>query len=137
KLLLPSGMLVKVDRASMAASLEVRAPFLDHTLVEWAMRLPSRYKISGGIGKRVLKRAMEPYLPHDILYRPKQGFSVPLDDWLRGPLSAHLHQALGDGALRATGLFDDKGLRRLADEHRSGRANHGRALWSLLMFHAA
>ena len=137
KLLLPSGMLVKVDRASMAASLEVRAPFLDHTLVEWAMRLPSRYKVAGGIGKRVLKRAMEPYLPHDILYRPKQGFSVPLDDWLRGPLAVHLRRALDDGALDATGLFDRAGIRRLADDHRSGRANHGRALWSLLMFHAA
>jgi len=136
KLLLPGGMLTKVDRASMANSLEVRAPFLDHTLVEWAAGLPSALKVEGSLGKAVLKRAMEPYLPRDVLYRPKQGFSPPVADWLRGSLHGRLEAAIEGRRLAGTGLFDPDGLRRMLRSHRNGTADHARPLWALLMFDA-
>lgn len=136
KIWLAGGMLVKVDRASMAHGLEVRAPFLDHTLVEWAATLPSSVKISGMEGKAVLKHAMEPYLPDDILYRPKQGFSLPLDAWLRGRLLQRVTDAIEGHRLQACGLFDRGALRTLLSEHVSGLTNHGRVLWAVLMFDA-
>src|SRR5690606_1938409 len=86
KTYLPGDILTKVDRASMAHSLEVRGPFLDYRLVEWAAGLPPELKLRGGVGKHVLKKALEPDLPHDILYRKKMGFAVPLVRWFRGPL---------------------------------------------------
>src|SRR5690606_23304776 len=82
----------KVDRASMAHSLEVREPLMDHELVEWLATLPRQHKIDGGEGKALLKHAMEPMLPADVLYRPKMGFSVPLASWLRGPLAARARE---------------------------------------------
>ena len=88
KTYLPGDILTKVDRASMANSLEVRVPLLDHTLVEWAARLPSDLKLHGREGKYVFKDALEPYVSKEILYRPKQGFAVPLATWFRGPLRA-------------------------------------------------
>lgn len=131
---LAGGMLVKVDRTSMAVSLEVRAPLLDHQLAEWALRLPSGLKINGRNGKAILKSAMETRLPHNILYRPKQGFSMPITDWFRGPLRGRVEAMAGDGALVASGLFDPAALRRLADEHISGRRDHARTLWLLFVF---
>jgi asparagine synthase (glutamine-hydrolysing) len=133
---LPGRMLVKVDRASMAHGLELRPPLLDHLLVEWAARLPTAVKLRGMSGKLVLKRALEPFVPHDLLYRPKQGFSLPLARWLREDLRPRV-ASLGDaGPLADSGLFDRSGLQRLAAEHASGRRDHTPIIWALLMFDA-
>jgi asparagine synthase (glutamine-hydrolysing) len=134
KTYLPGDILTKVDRASMASSLEVRVPLLDHTLVEWAATLPSDLKLRGGRGKRIFKAALEPYLPNEILYRPKQGFVVPLARWFRGPLRAQLRERLTGANLRQCGLFDPAAVDTLLDEHQSGRRDHSPALWSLAMF---
>jgi asparagine synthase (glutamine-hydrolysing) len=131
---LTGGMLVKVDRASMAASLEVRAPLLDHTLVEWAAHLPDAAKHGPGGGKQALKQAMEPRLPHEILYRRKQGFSTPLAGWLRGGLAGRVNALAQESRIAASGLFDLSFVRTMTDQHLSGRYDHGRALWSLLVF---
>ncbi|MBK1727387.1 XrtA/PEP-CTERM system amidotransferase [Halorhodospira neutriphila] len=131
---LPGDILTKVDRASMAHALEVRVPLLDHQLVEWAATLPSSLKVRGGEGKYLLKRALEPRLPRGALYRRKQGFELPVAEWLRGPLRGRLRGAVLGERLADSGLFDPGCLRRLVDEHQAGRANHARALWSLLMF---
>jgi len=132
---LPGRMLVKVDRASMAASLEVRSPFLDHGLLEWASRLPAAAKLRGGTGKYLLKRALEPYVPADILYRPKMGFSVPLERWFRdGPLAGRIRRTVTDAPLGDCGLFDTAALARLVDQHQSGLYDHGPVLWNILMF---
>ncbi len=126
----------KVDRASMAHSLEVREPLMDHALVEWLAGLPSSFKLRGGEGKWLFKKAMQPYLPNEVLYRPKMGFAVPLASWLRGPLAQRVRAAvLGDG-LADTGLFDAACLRRLLEQHQTGRRDHSAPLWSLLMFDA-
>lgn len=133
---LPGDILTKVDRTSMAASLEARAPLLDHVLMEWSGSLPANMKLRQGNGKYLLKKALEPYVSHDILYRPKMGFSVPLKDWFRGPLRQPLKAALTSSLLADMQLFDMAYLRRLADEHIGGRFDHSAALWSLLMFEA-
>jgi len=133
---LPGDILTKVDRASMAHSLEVRVPLLDHTFCEYAATLPNDVKLRGGEGKYVLKKALEPHLPHDIMYRAKKGFSIPLAAWLRGPL----RQAVRDGVLGQrlldTGIFNRAYLEQLVSQHESGSADHSVALWSLLMFEA-
>jgi asparagine synthase (glutamine-hydrolysing) len=131
---LTGGMLVKVDRASMAASLEVRAPLLDHTLVEWAARLPDAAKLGPGGAKQALKQAMEPRLPHEILYRRKQGFSTPLAGWLRGGLRPRVAALAAESRLATSGLFDRQFIRTMSEQHLSGRYDHGRSLWSLLVF---
>jgi asparagine synthase (glutamine-hydrolysing) len=136
KTYLPGDILTKVDRASMANSLEVRVPLLDHTLVEWAACLPPALQLGGGEGKRVLKSALEPFVPPDLLYRPKQGFVVPLAQWFRGPLRARLRDALCGPVLRQSGLFDMRTVTNLLDQHQSGRRDHSAALWALLMFAA-
>lgn len=136
KLGLAGDMLVKVDRASMAHGLEVRAPMLDHALVEWAARLPTSAKVAGGAGKSILKRAIEPWLPREIVHRRKQGFSTPLASWLRGGLADRVQDVVERSALTESGLFDAAALRRMAAEHRSGGRDHGRTLWSLVMFDA-
>lgn len=134
---LPGRMLVKVDRASMANGLEVRAPLLDHELAEWSARLAPGLKVRGGQGKVLLKKAVEPLVDHDLLYRPKKGFSMPLKRWFRGPLRSRL-QALAavDGPLAGCGLFHRPTLARLVDEHLSGLSDHSATLWLLLMFEA-
>lgn len=137
KTYLPGDILTKVDRASMAHSLEVRVPLLDHPLAEWASGLPSDVKLRSGEGKYILKKAFEPLLPNDILYRPKMGFGVPLANWFRGPLKDRLRKDLLDGGLAQTGLFNQQYLARLIDEHQSGIRDHSAPLWSLLMFQAA
>ncbi|HVE51181.1 MAG TPA: XrtA/PEP-CTERM system amidotransferase [Casimicrobiaceae bacterium] len=126
----------KVDRASMAHSLEVREPLMDHELVEWLASLPSSLKVRGNEGKWLLKKAMEPRLPNEVLYRPKMGFAVPLARWFRGPLKARVATTLAGERLLSTGIFDPSYLARLADEHYSGARDHSPALWSLLMFDA-
>lgn len=133
---LPGDILVKVDRASMANSLEVRAPLLDPDLVSWGINLASGLKIDGGEKKAVLKKALEPDVPGDLLYRPKQGFSVPIGEWFRGPLRDKLRSALNGGILADSGLFDMSEVSRLVDQHQSGMRDHSRVLWLLLMFQA-
>ncbi len=126
----------KVDRASMAHSLEVREPLMDHQLVEWLAGLPSSFKLRAGEGKWLFKKAMQPYLPNEVLYRPKMGFAVPLATWFRGPLKQRLLGALSGECLADTGLFDVTYLQHLFDQHQSGRRDHSAPLWSLLMFDA-
>jgi asparagine synthase (glutamine-hydrolysing) len=133
---LPGGILVKVDRASMANSLEVRVPLLDHTLVEWAARVPPALKLRKGEGKYVFKKALEPYIPHEVLYRPKQGFDVPLANWFRGPLRQRLCDTVLGPTLRETGLFDMRFVAALAAQHQSGVYDRSAALWTLSMFEA-
>jgi len=131
---LPGDILVKVDRASMANSLEVRAPLLDHEFVEWSARLHPRLKLNGTEGKHVLKKAFEPLVPHHLLYRPKQGFSMPISSWFRGPLRQRVRNAVTGRAMRDTGFFDMTVLHRLVDQHQSGSYDHGAVLWVLMMF---
>jgi asparagine synthase (glutamine-hydrolysing) len=126
----------KVDRASMAHSLEVREPLMDHPLVEWLASLPSSLKVRGREGKYLLKKSQEPYLPDEVLYRPKMGFAVPLVNWFRGPLKRRVREAVLGERLLDTGLFDRRILQRLLDEHQSGARDHSAPLWSLLMFDA-
>jgi asparagine synthase (glutamine-hydrolysing) len=133
KTYLPGDILTKVDRASMASSLEVRVPLLDHTLVEWAARLPSRLKLHGREGKHVFKAALEPHVPKEILYRPKQGFAVPLAAWFRGPLRRRLRDTLCGPVLRESGLFDMGTLATMLDQHQAGERDHSAALWTLSM----
>lgn len=133
---LPGDILVKVDRASMANSLEVRAPLLDPELVEWGVNLPANLKIDGGEKKAVLKKALEPDVPADLLYRPKQGFSVPIGEWFRGPLRERVRADLTRGALADSGFFDMDSVTALVDQHQSGRRDHSRVLWLALMFQA-
>ena len=126
----------KVDRASMAHSLEVREPLMDHCLIEWLATLPSSFKLRGGKGKVLLKEAMAPYLPHDVLHRPKQGFAVPLARWFRGPLRERVRAAVLGERLNSTGFFDQRFLKRLVDDHASGVRDYSAPLWALLMFDA-
>jgi asparagine synthase (glutamine-hydrolysing) len=124
----------KVDRASMAHSLEVREPLMDHPLVEWLATLPSSLKVRGSEGKFLLKKAMEPHLPNDILYRPKMGFSVPLARWFRGPLRQRVRDAVLGPRLEMTGWFNRPYLEHLVDAHQSGARDYSASLWTLLMF---
>lgn len=133
KTYLPGDILTKVDRASMAHSLEVRVPFLDHDFVAWAATLPPGAKLRRGESKYVLKRAFSDLLPADVLHRRKMGFSVPLADWFRGPLRETSQKALTEGALPESGLFVPEALQRVWERHVSGRNDYGTALWSLLM----
>jgi len=126
----------KVDRASMAHSLEVREPLMDHELVEWMATLPSSLKVRGQEGKFLLKKAMESSLPEDVLYRPKMGFAVPLARWFRGPLKQRIRQAVLGPRLAETGWFNQDYLRQLVDAHQSGAADHSAPLWTVLMFEA-
>ena len=131
---LAGGILTKVDRASMAASLEVRAPLLDHELAEWALNLAPSLKLQGKTGKYILKRALEPYVSKEILYRPKQGFSMPLAQWFRGPLKEKIRSAVLSERMQDTQLFNGHNIQTLVDEHQSGRRDHSAALWQLMMF---
>jgi asparagine synthase (glutamine-hydrolysing) len=134
KTYLPGDILVKVDRASMAHSLEVRVPLLDHDFVEWACHIPADLKIRGRERKWILKRALAEQLPEELLRRPKQGFSVPLSRWLRGPLREDAERSLMSDTLGDTGIFRRERVRRLLDQHLGGQRDHGAALWCLLVF---
>jgi asparagine synthase (glutamine-hydrolysing) len=136
KTYLPGDILTKVDRASMANSLEVRVPLLDHTLVEWAARVPPAFKLRKREGKYVFKKALEPYVSNEILYRPKQGFAVPLAAWFRGPLRQRVRDTLLGPTLRETGLFDMGFVERLVRQHQAGAFDHSAPLWALSMFDA-
>lgn len=136
KTYLVGDILTKVDRASMAHSLEVRVPMLDHKFLEWAASVPSSYKLKGQEGKYILKKALEPYLPNEVLYRPKMGFGVPLAKWFRGPLKERLRASIVDGGLVDSGLFEPQYLEQLVNQHQSGRRDHSTILWALMMFEA-
>ncbi len=136
KTYLPGDILTKVDRASMAHALEVRVPLLDHKLVEWISGLPPEMKLKGSEGKYIFKKSLEKYLPHDILYRKKQGFAVPLASWFRGPLRERVQQALLGPTLADTGMFNQAFLREIVEQHLSGRRDYSAPIWTLLMFEA-
>ncbi|HET7841186.1 MAG TPA: asparagine synthase (glutamine-hydrolyzing) [Terriglobia bacterium] len=131
---LQDNLLVKIDRASMACSLELRTPFLDHRLIEFAAGIPSSRKVRGFQLKRILKRAVSPWLPRKIVDRQKRGFSVPIARWMRQELRPLLEDALGEERLKRQGIFDAATVRRLLAEHWSGHADHRKALWMLLSF---
>src|SRR5262249_44187470 len=127
--------LVNTDRASMATGLELRAPFLDHTFVEFLGRIPSQLKLSGFRGlKGLLKRALGDRLPPAILRRRKKGFGVPFGAWFRGPLASLLREILANDRMRRGGLFDPDAVSRLVDEHVAGVRDHDSVLWSLVAF---
>ena len=126
----------KVDRASMAHSLEVREPLMDHEVVEWLATLPSNLKMRGGESKFLLKKAMEPLLPRDIMYRPKMGFAVPLARWFRGPLRERVRAGLLGGPLADSGMFNQATIGQMIAQHESGARDHSTPLWTLLMYDA-
>ena len=127
-------VLFKVDRASMAASLETRAPFLDHTLVEFLTKLPIDLKLRGLTGKYILKRAMRDRLPQQVIKRPKKGFGMPVAKWVKGELRAFVRDAFAPERLKRRGLFNVDYVERLLDEHERGVADHRKLIWTLLMF---
>ena len=133
KIWLPGDILTKVDRTSMAVSLEAREPLLDHRLIEFAATLPEAVRLRGGQGKWLMKRAMRRYLPDDVLYRPKQGFVTPIAQWFRGPLADAAAAIGSSAALARTGWFDAGRVAALAQAHRVGTSDNSRVLWQLLM----
>jgi asparagine synthase (glutamine-hydrolysing) len=130
---LPDDLLVKVDVASMAHGLEARSPLLDHVLVEWAVGLSHQVKMTYGVTKALLKSAMAPYLPAQLLHRPKMGFGCPLDDWFRNELKELAYDVLLSCSAAERGLFRRDHVRRLLDEHCAGFRDHQMRLWTLLM----
>jgi asparagine synthase (glutamine-hydrolysing) len=130
---LPGDILTKIDRTSMAVSLEAREPLLDYRLVEFAATLPPALRIRAGQGKWLMKKALEPYLPKEILYRPKMGFVTPVSTWFRKALAEEAAGLAKSRLLASTGWFELKTIEKLAADHKSGRAEHGRTLWQLLM----
>jgi asparagine synthase (glutamine-hydrolysing) len=134
KTYLQDDILVKVDRASMASSLEVRAPFLDVELVEFLGRVPSRLKLRRFDTKHLLKRAMADLLPEGIATRPKKGFGVPVAEWIKGELREAVQDELSPDRLRLQGIFEPSAVERLLSEHLAGRHDHRKPLWTLFVF---
>jgi asparagine synthase (glutamine-hydrolysing) len=130
---LPTDLLVKMDIATMAGSLEARSPFLDWRLAEFAARLPSEFKVKGRTSKYILKKAVADLVPAENMHRPKQGFAVPVAAWFRGELKDFLADHVLGERFAARGLFRPAAVRRLFDDHQRGAGDHGHRLWTLLM----
>jgi asparagine synthase (glutamine-hydrolysing) len=133
---LPDDILVKVDRAAMRHSLETRVPLLDHRIVDFAVRQPLSRKIRDGRSKWLMRSLLDRYVPRALIDRPKQGFSIPLAEWLRGPLRAWADQLLDPQQLQADGWLRADTVRDAWREHLSGRRDHAHRLWTILMFQA-
>ena len=131
---LPDAMLTKVDRASMAAGLEVRVPLLDHRVVEYTATLPDCYKYRNGTGKYLLKKLLARYVPPELFQRPKMGFGVPIGEWFKSQLKDLMLDYLSADRLKQKGVFDPSFVDEKIKEHISGRMNHQYRLWSLLMW---
>jgi asparagine synthase (glutamine-hydrolysing) len=131
---LPSAMLPRLDRASMAHSLEARVPFLSHLMVDWSLTLPLAMKLHGSTGKYVLRRAVAPWLPDSVMKRPKQGFQMPLAAWFKGGLGSFTESIWNDSGAARAGYLEPGAVARLLAEHRGGRADHGRMLYAIAMF---
>ncbi len=136
KTYLPGDILTKVDRASMAHALEVRVPILDHKLVDWISTLPPEMKLKGREGKHIFKKALEPSLPNEILYRQKMGFAIPLASWFRGPLKERVRESLLGSTMADAALFDTRFLKKIVDQHQSGIRDYSAPIWTLMMFEA-
>ena len=136
KTYLPGDILTKVDRASMAHSLEVRVPILDHKFMEFVSGIKPDLKLKGREGKYILKKGLEPLLSDNILYRDKMGFAVPLGNWFKGPLKQRVRDVVFSDSLAETGIFDQAYLQKIVDEHQSGVKEHSAVIWSLVMFDA-
>jgi asparagine synthase (glutamine-hydrolysing) len=133
---LTDDILQKVDRAAMAVALETRVPFLDKDVVEFAARIPPGMKVRDGRGKWLVRQVLYRHVPHNLVDRPKTGFGIPIDDWLRGPLRSWAGDLLSPARLKAEGLFSVGVVTRRMTEHMSGRSNHGYWLWNVLMAQA-
>jgi len=134
RLYLPDNILTKIDAMSMATSLEARVPYLDNEVVDLALAIPSRLKLRGGVRKWILKKAFAGRLPPDILRRGKEGFSMPMKNWLQGEWNGLMHELLCAGNLAHDGLFDARYVQRLMREHESHARNHSHLLWALMVF---
>jgi asparagine synthase (glutamine-hydrolysing) len=130
---LPGDLLVKMDRMTMANSLEARAPLLDHEVVEFAARLPDSYKVSGGVRKRLLKLAYRDMLPKGFMDRPKHGFSIPVDRWLRGELKSLAADTILSSSATQRGMFNATKVAELWNQHQNGTCSSGAELWALMV----
>ena len=131
---LPGDILTKVDRASMSVGLESRAPYLDHRLIEWAWNLPFNMKYNSTTPKWILREILKKYIPKELINRPKMGFGVPIDKWLRGPLKEWASDLLSEDKIRNQNIFNEKVVTEKLDCHIKGKKGLHHELWTLLMF---
>ncbi|MCB0749712.1 MAG: asparagine synthase C-terminal domain-containing protein, partial [Ignavibacteriae bacterium] len=127
--------LTKVDRMSMAVSLEARVPFLDPDVVDLAFQVPESFKTDANTTKIILKKVAAKHVPKECIYRPKEGFSIPIKNWLNNEFKPLMDDILSDQNIKADGIFEPKMINRLKEEHRSGKENHSHILWGLMVFH--